>query len=190
MTISPAPADVTRIHVTAPAGGLLWAFHEGFAAYVSRLADGRVDVDGGAQLQRDGSILFPFTPEAPALHGTGAVHFTGHHGLLAVTLANPAVVGTSSSAVLAVDDPFIPGERLTFAQLGEPTFRRTDCYPLPLLTEATNVMTELGHAPATLRDLVDDLVLREHLATRPSRLSHDGRAEHHSAVRTGDGSAS
>lgn len=135
MTISPAPADVTRVHVTAPAGGLLWAFHEGFVSYVSRLADGRVDVDGGAQLQRDGSILFPFTPDAPALHGTGAVHFTGHHGLLAVTLANPAVVGTGSSAVLAVDDPFIPGERLTFAQLGEPTFRRADCYPLPLLTE-------------------------------------------------------
>ena len=67
--------------------------------------------------------------------------------------------------------------------------RRTGA-ALPLLTEATNVMTELGHAPATLRDLVDDLVLREHLATRPSRLSHDGRAEHHSAVRTGDGSAS
>lgn len=135
MTISPASDDVTRIHVPAPAGGLLWAFHEGFAAYVSRLADGRVDVDGGAQLQRDGSILFPFAPDAPALHGTGAVHFTGHHGLLAVTLANPAVVGTGSSAVLAVDDPFIPGERLTFAQLGEPAFRRADCYPLPLLTE-------------------------------------------------------
>lgn len=135
MRFTSALADVAPVHVPAPAGGLLWAFHEGFAAYVSRLADGRVDVDGGAVLQPDGGVLFPFTPDAPALHGTGAVHFTGHHGLLAVTLANPAVVGTGSSAVLAIDDPFTPGERLAFARLGEPASRQAACYPVPHLTE-------------------------------------------------------
>ncbi|MCY1158061.1 MAG: hypothetical protein MOP51_1083 [Citricoccus sp.] len=135
MTTASALACVPGARVTAPAGGLLWAFHEGFAAYVARLADGRVDVDGGAVLQPDGRVLFPVAPDRPALHGTGAVHFTGHHGLLAVTLANPAVLGTGSSAVLAIDDPFTPGERLAFARLGEPASGRAACYPVPHLTE-------------------------------------------------------
>jgi hypothetical protein len=134
-------APVSRASAVVRPGGLLWAFHPGFAAYVARLADGRIDVDGGAQLQPDGGILFPFTPDAPALHGTGSVHFTGHHGLLAVTLANPAVVGTGSSAVLVIDDPFNAGERLAFAQLGEPASRQAAtapapaCYLAPRLTE-------------------------------------------------------
>jgi hypothetical protein len=114
-----ALADVAPVHAPAPAGGLLWAVHEGFAAYVSRLADGRVDVDGGAVLQPGGGVLFPFTPDAPVLHGTGAVHFTGHHGLLAVSLAEPAISTDTGSAVLTIADPFSPGHRLAFAELVE-----------------------------------------------------------------------
>lgn len=110
-------------------GGLLWAFHEGFAAYVTRLADGRVDVDGGARLQSDGRILFPLgSVPGPGrgtdpvlvgeLRGSGAVHFTGHHGLLAVTLAEPAIVAGTGTPVLTIVDPFAPGHRLAFAELG------------------------------------------------------------------------
>ncbi|HRO31377.1 HtaA domain-containing protein [Citricoccus sp.] len=135
MTTTAPRAEAPRAHGTVPAGGLLWAVHEGFVAYVSRLADGRVDVDGGAVRQPDGSILFPLAPDGPALHGTGAVRFTGHHGLLAVTLANPAVLGTGGSAVLAIDDPFTPGERLAFARLGAPASGQAACYPAPTLTE-------------------------------------------------------
>ncbi|MBB5750326.1 HtaA domain-containing protein [Micrococcus sp. TA1] len=135
MTTAAPLAEAPRAHGPVPAGGLLWAVHEGFVAYVSRLADGRVDVDGGAVLQPDGSILFPLAPDGPALHGTGAVHFTGHHGLLAVTLANPAALGTGGSAVLTIDDPFTPGERLAFARLGAPASGQAACYPVPTLTE-------------------------------------------------------
>lgn len=135
MTTAAPLAEASRPHGTVPAGGLVWAVHEGFVAYVSRLADGRVDVDGGAVRQPDGGILFPLAPDGPALHGTGAVHFTGHHGLLAVTLANPAVLGAGGSAVLSIDDPFTPGERLAFARLGEPASGQAACYPAPRLTE-------------------------------------------------------
>jgi hypothetical protein len=130
-----APAALTS-------GGLLWAFHDGFAAYVARLADGRIDVDGGARLQADGRVFFPFAsvtgsgqgdgtghgcdggsgpgghPGTGELRGCGALRFTGHHGLLAVALADPAVVETAGAPVLTIADPFAPGQRMVFAELG------------------------------------------------------------------------
>ncbi len=114
--LTPVPGAPTALR----AGGLLWAFHDGFTAYVARLADGRIDVDGGARLQADGRVLFPFrtTAEGQELRGSGAVHFTGHHGLLAVTLADPAVVETEGTALLTIADPFAPGRRMVFAALG------------------------------------------------------------------------
>jgi hypothetical protein len=136
VTTASALARVPGARVTAPAGGLLWAFHEGFAAYVSRLADGRVDVDGGARLLSDGRAFFPFSADpgwrgssgqgssgqgssGQGSRGYGALHFTGHHGLLAVTLAEPAIITGAGTTVLTITDPFSPGDRLPFAELGE-----------------------------------------------------------------------
>jgi hypothetical protein len=130
--LAPVPGAPTALR----AGGLLWAFHDGFTAYVARLADGRIDVDGGARLRAAGRVFFPVVAEdkerdgtghgrdggpgpcAGELRGSGAVHFTGHHGLLAVTLADPAVVETEGTAVLTIADPFAPGRRMVFAALG------------------------------------------------------------------------
>jgi len=150
--------------------GLAWAFHEGFAAYVSRLPDGRIDAEGGATVLPDGRLSFPPATDGnaladggevddasgggeadgttstgtggPVLRCRGAVHFTGHHGLLALTLAAPAIeagatTGPTPDPVLTIDDPFAPGARLVLAELGEalgsgPVLT----YPAPRLTEA------------------------------------------------------
>lgn len=121
----PAPSSAPAASRVLP-GGLLWAFHEGFSAYVSRLSDGHVGVSGGAQFRPDGRVLFPADDRcAPAgdrhttgMHTRGAVHFTGHHGLLAVTLADPALVQEAGRAVLTIIDPFAPDHRMVLASLG------------------------------------------------------------------------
>ena len=148
----PAPSTAPAASPALP-GGLLWAFHEGFSAYVARLPDGHVGVSGGAQLRPDGRVLFPADDRcAPAgdhsvpasdgsttgMRARGAVHFTGHHGLLAVTLANPAVVQEAGRAVLTITDPFAPDRRMVLASLGSrvPGPAPGLChYGEPLLTE-------------------------------------------------------
>lgn len=121
-----------------PADGLLWAFHAGFADYIARLADGRVTVTDGAELHADGRVLFPTAPVPSEVtgdstgtevlgtcgdvtvlwRGTGTLQFTGHHGLLAVTLAEPAMVHAGDRYLITVDDPFEPGQRMPLADLG------------------------------------------------------------------------
>lgn len=162
---------------TSQVGWLSWAFHSDFSAYISRLADGRIDTTDGARRTEAGTFLFPPAPdgsEAPndpasgeqslsdehagadgnglpehpaqrdgELRWAGAVHFTGHHGLLAVTLADLAIRFTENArggitGVLTMADPFAPGSRMTLADLGtgerEPGMAALR-FPAPALTE-------------------------------------------------------
>lgn len=145
-----------------PTGWLAWAFHSDFSAYVGRLADGRIEVTGGTRRTESGRFLFPeesngpqapvgpdghgllpegFGPAAGELRWAGAAHFTGHHGLLAVTLAGLAIRITEGAhggvgGVLTMADPFAPGSRMTLAELGtgEPAPDGLR-FPAPTLTE-------------------------------------------------------
>lgn len=120
-----------------PVDALQWAFHRGFSGYVARLPDGRVEAVEGAEVLEDGTFRFPAShdavtdtgPERPRSHRfTGAVRFTGHHGMMAVTLSAPALeppppgagAGAGSPWAL-IDDPFAPGERMTLAGLAIPS---------------------------------------------------------------------
>ncbi|QCU79133.1 hypothetical protein E7744_14070 [Citricoccus sp. SGAir0253] len=174
MTATAAPSATGTGAVAGAPRGLAWAFHEGFAAYVSRLPDGRIDAEDGAAVLPDGRISFPSAAAAgavaeggkadgasdgrepdgmaataagePVLRCRGSVHFTGHHGLLALTLAAPALEARhvpdarptpAAGPVLTIDDPFEPGTRLVLAELGEAVRSGPVLtYPAPRLTEA------------------------------------------------------
>lgn len=108
--------------------GLLWAVHHDFLRYMSRIEDGQVAVVDGAQQLPDRGFRFPVVDEdGTAAHDgaaeqvarfRGAVACTGHHGLLAVTIAAPSLIRHDESmAVLGIDDPFAPGQRMPMAEL-------------------------------------------------------------------------
>lgn len=128
-TRAPQAAQPVQAWLSAQPTDVVWAFHTGFADYIARLADGRMAVTDGAQLQSNGRVLFP---------GTGTLQFTGHHGLLAVTIADPAVVWDAGRYVLTITDPFEPQHRMTLAELGAArpgTTPGTLHFDDPLLTE-------------------------------------------------------
>ena len=111
---------------------LLWAVHDDFLRYMARIEDGQVAVVDGAEQLPDGRFRFPVRGDAgPAEGGApgplpqsggstrfrGAVVCTGHHGMLAVTLAAPELVLHEETAALVIDDPFSPGDRMPMAHL-------------------------------------------------------------------------
>lgn len=104
---------------TTTVPGLLWGVHAPFRAYVQRIADGRTEVAGGARLEADGRVFFPDIDQEPGCFA-GAVSFTGHGGMLALTLARPQL----ADGQLWVDDPFpdaAPGARLGVVVVDETT---------------------------------------------------------------------
>ncbi|MCM3332451.1 HtaA domain-containing protein [Kocuria palustris] len=103
---------------------LLWAVHHDFLRYMSRIEDGQVAAVDGAQQLPDGGFRFPMADDADdsaaeqVARFRGAVVCTGHHGLLAVTIAAPSLIRHDESmAVLGIDDPFAPGQRMPMAEL-------------------------------------------------------------------------
>lgn len=154
--------------------GLLWAVHHDFLRYMSRIEDGQVAVVDGAQQLPDRGFRFPVVDEdGTAAHDgaaeqvarfRGAVACTGHHGLLAVTIAAPSLIRHDESmAVLGIDDPFAPGQRMPMAEL-----QASPQDP----AQFTAVLTEEG------ADLFQG-VYATGMALAPVRLEQDiGRAPH------------
>lgn len=108
--------------------GLLWGVHARLRGYLERLEDGRIEVSDGALIEPDQRIFFPAMAEEPGCFA-GAVHFTGHHGMLALTLARPQL----KDGLLTVEDPFpdsVPGARLDVVVVHE--------------TDGTTTLTEAG----------------------------------------------
>ncbi|KRA25080.1 hypothetical protein ASD65_12095 [Microbacterium sp. Root61] len=102
----PATPEVPVVTPTVPGGSLRWAISSSFTSYVTgSIAHGSVSVSGGAT--RSGG-LFQFgqatgsTYSAASGTGTvsyvGAARFTGHNGILDVTIANPQLRITSPTA--------------------------------------------------------------------------------------------
>ncbi|GAB2467350.1 hypothetical protein GCM10027029_32190 [Conyzicola lurida] len=118
LTVSAAPVPAEP---EAPKGGLDWGIKQSFREYiVGPIANGSIDVDGATFT--NGIVGF-----APTTDGTfdgstgtgvfaGSVHFTGHGGLLDITLADPVVrIDSATAGSLLVD---VNGtERVSFATL-------------------------------------------------------------------------
>lgn len=123
--------------------GLRWGVKNSFVAYVEKMRDGAVFVADGATRLDDGAFYFPFQDETHTERGSvrrflGAVHFTGHSGMLAVNLSGIEVTETSAGAVLSIADELSPQGRLTLVQLGEAEEGVTSSgvtYPAPVLTD-------------------------------------------------------
>jgi hypothetical protein len=90
---------------------LRWAIKAGFITYVSALPDGVVEVLDGATAA-DGAFVFPSADGVGGLAFTGAVRFSGHHGVLDVTLANPRIETVDGGIVVTVA---VGDERVRFA---------------------------------------------------------------------------
>lgn len=101
----------------------------------------------------------------------------------AMTLHTTLRAWAAEVARLCGGDPWA----LPAGALGE-WARRTGS-ALPLVAAAVHAMTELGRAPSTLRDMVDDLVLREHLG-EVEQAAPETRSAEPAAARSGEGSAS
>lgn len=130
----------------ATAGELLWGVKESFRQYVDR-SEGVTHVSGGASINDDGRITFPFAG-AEAIEGGpqvfrfgGGVEFDAHGGLLAVRLREPWLEAVDGEVTLTVMHP---------------AFREATERRLPLCrVDATGAKVKggvifLGGAPTTL----------------------------------------
>ena len=108
---------------TNPAGGSLrWAISSDFTAYITSIAHGEIIVSGGAtrsggqfQWGQGSGSTYNFDTGRGMVPYTGSVRFTGHGGVLDVTMSNPRITITSASA--ATLSFASGGSRVTFATL-------------------------------------------------------------------------
>ncbi|MBP3977255.1 HtaA domain-containing protein [Microbacterium sp. BLY] len=150
--VTPTP---TAPAATVPGGSLRWAISSSFTNYITGpIAQGAISVSGGAT--RSGS-QFQFGQtvggdyDAKSGRGSvvyrGAVRFTGHHGVLDVTVADPVIrITSASSATLLVTSG---GTQVPFATLDLSRAVRT----------AANGAVTYTAAPAALTDTGRDRVL-------------------------------
>ena len=95
--------------------GLTWGIKRSFVDYVA--ASSGVVTATGVSTSPDG-YTFPRSEATPTeLRFTGVVEFAAHGGMLAITVANPAIERHEDKTELTIDDPNVPGGRLAFATL-------------------------------------------------------------------------
>ncbi|MGC5078180.1 HtaA domain-containing protein [Agrococcus sp. DT81.2] len=100
-------------------GSLLWGIKASLLDYVRGMGDGTVEASGGASVT-DVGIRFPSgsdSPEPGSLAFRGAVTLTAHGGMLHVTIADPAIVETSTGWALEIVDPHDASRRMAFATI-------------------------------------------------------------------------
>ena len=106
---SAATAETTDQSCTITGGTLTWGLKESFRAYISgSIANGSWETTDGAAYETPSFIWSNGTGSYDPATGTGAVsftgtvHFTGHDGVLDLTLANPTIEfeGDGAAALL------------------------------------------------------------------------------------------
>jgi hypothetical protein len=117
------PTTPTTPPTTVPGGALKWAVSSSFTSYVTGpIAQGAIEVSGGAT-RSGGQFQFGQATGSTYDQGTGlgtvsyvgAVRFTGHHGVLDVTVSQPQIRITSAdTATLYVTSG---GTQVAFATL-------------------------------------------------------------------------
>lgn len=148
-TVTPAPTPTTPAQPVA-GGSLRWAFSSSFVNYITGpIAHGQIAVSGGATRsggqfqfgQAAGSTYDPATGLG-AVDYIGTVRFTGHGGVLDVTIANPQIRITSpNAATLYVSNG---GSRVAFATLDLGAAARTTCGGAVTYTAAPATLTSAG----------------------------------------------
>jgi len=89
--------------------GLAWSMHSQFRDYIARLPDGAVSALDGAELLDTGEAFFPLDPQHTTdqkLCFTGTLQFSGHRGMLAVTVRQPWLEVVEETPVMTIVDPF------------------------------------------------------------------------------------
>jgi hypothetical protein len=128
LLVSAASAAAATIPIKG--GEVDWGIKESFRKYVKGpIADGKIEVSGGAVEAADGTFQFPvssgsydLTTHVTEVQGTGTVHFTGHYEgtptpQLDVTITNPRVVFGGETGTVFADvfsKAFSPGEPESF----------------------------------------------------------------------------
>jgi hypothetical protein len=116
--------------IPLPGGEVAWGVKESFRKYVKGpIAQGQIEVSGGATEAADGTFRFPvgsgsydLATHVTEVQATGTVHFTGHYEgtptpLLDVTITNPRLVLGGETGTLYADvfsKAFTPGEPESF----------------------------------------------------------------------------
>ncbi|MCI1964421.1 MAG: HtaA domain-containing protein [Ancrocorticia sp.] len=110
--------DTTKTRVTS--GSLSWGLKSSFTSYItSSIANGSWTLSG---VTRDGgAFVFPATggtfdtaTRTGTLYFSGSVHFTGHDGILDLTISNPTLVvnGSTGSVYLTVKGSDMQGNKV------------------------------------------------------------------------------
>src|SRR5690606_34709003 len=131
-------------------GSLRWAISSSFVSYVTGpIAQGDITVSGGATRsggqfqfgQAAGSTYNPSTGVGTVGYN-GSVRFTGHHGVLDVTVSNPRVeIISASSAMLYVTSG---GSRVPFASVNLAAAAKTTTGGAVTYTAAPTSLTAAG----------------------------------------------
>ena len=102
--------------------GLIWPIKQTFVEYIEGMNDGHVRTDGGARRLEDGAFFFPLLADTPREQEFGgSVHFTGHYGMLALSIVEPRLVRGPEHFTLTIADPDSDDGRLTFAEVEDST---------------------------------------------------------------------
>lgn len=93
--------------------GLAWGVKTSFVDYISSMYDGYIATYDGAYLLDPAVFHFPLAPAQHdgAVSFVGEVRFTGHFGMLNVSLGNPAIVRHENKLNLTVNDTDCEGGR-------------------------------------------------------------------------------
>ncbi len=98
-----AADDTGAGEVQVESGSLAWGVKESFRNYLTGpIAHGSWELLNGAS-ESNGVFSFPIVPgqvRAESTAFTGAVHFTGHNGILDLTISNPEIRGRGVDRVL------------------------------------------------------------------------------------------
>lgn len=101
---------------TVTGGSIDWGLRASFRNYiVGPIANGSIDLEGGASTNADGTFRFPVAAGGQAELGgavqvaaSGTVHFRGHDGELEITIANPRVQTDGRTGTLFADVTSLP----------------------------------------------------------------------------------
>ncbi len=153
------------------AGSLSWAVRDTLLRYVTVIAGGSFEIEGGVVTDAENRFRFPLDSASVeddewVLSFSGSVRFIAHHGFLDVRIVNPQVLLGPNGGVLAThtDDPGLPLMPLVELEPTTPVLERGrllwEAVPSQLLpsgVELFGTVYEAGAEMASLRISVEDI---------------------------------
>lgn len=162
----PGPAErITVTESALPATTLSWGIKDSFRDYLSRQADFSLDLDGSATVGAGNRVHFPVIEDRPmdevpdggvVTQARGTALFRAHHGMMKLSLKDPAILKRGSGLVLALDFSVEDGRavpdyfevaRLVELPAAAPDQRE---YRTMLLSDATGMFNDMYEADSEL----------------------------------------